>query len=317
MQRFPMPPSLGDVEGMIERKAALGIELTIIGSPVGAGAMVPGCGIDNSAQSASELAALHDWMAQLVADHPRNLRAYVYTNPFGGGRLLSAAADTLRGSGFVGFIVNTSVRGEYIGGPRGHDFFAMAAELDVPVLLHPPAEPVGASSLGNPGLVEQLARFSDVTAGLASCILDGLLDRHPNLKLIAATAGGAIALLGEKLDRAHRSRPWAPGADRPTPGPVQLAHPPSSYLRRVLVDTATPSRLALLADLEAVGAENMLFGTDAPPLMEDLESTLGTVIGLPLTPGQRDGILASNAERLFRFGDTADQTPSRTRASEE
>ena len=38
-ERFPMPPSLTDVDGMLAARAQAGIDLTIIGSPVGAGAM--------------------------------------------------------------------------------------------------------------------------------------------------------------------------------------------------------------------------------------------------------------------------------------
>ena len=36
-KRFPMPPALADIEGMLEQKAAHGVELTIVGSPVGSG----------------------------------------------------------------------------------------------------------------------------------------------------------------------------------------------------------------------------------------------------------------------------------------
>ncbi|WP_231631250.1 NAD(P)-dependent oxidoreductase, partial [Streptomyces clavuligerus] len=36
-RRFPMPPSLTDVDGMLAARARAGIDLTIIGSPVGAG----------------------------------------------------------------------------------------------------------------------------------------------------------------------------------------------------------------------------------------------------------------------------------------
>ena len=38
-ERFPMPPSLTDVDGMLAARAEAGIDLTIIGSPVGAGAI--------------------------------------------------------------------------------------------------------------------------------------------------------------------------------------------------------------------------------------------------------------------------------------
>jgi predicted TIM-barrel fold metal-dependent hydrolase len=48
------------------------------------------------------------------------------------------AAGTLDHEAFVGLIVNSSVQGEYLDSPRADDFFAMAAELDAPVFLHPP-----------------------------------------------------------------------------------------------------------------------------------------------------------------------------------
>ena len=126
---------------MIERKLAAGIETTIVGSPVGAGAMVPIPGVDNYAQTESQLAAFHDWLARTCAEHPGRLKAYVYTNPFGGDALLAAAATTLQADdAFVGFIVNTSVNGEFLGSERSDQFFAMASELRAPVLLHPPAD---------------------------------------------------------------------------------------------------------------------------------------------------------------------------------
>ena len=40
-KRFPMPRSLLDIEGMLDRKSELGIDTTIVGSPVGFGTMMP------------------------------------------------------------------------------------------------------------------------------------------------------------------------------------------------------------------------------------------------------------------------------------
>ena len=54
-KRFPMPPALADIEGMLEQKAQLGIELTIVGSPVGFGTMMPVPGLDNYAQPIDQL----------------------------------------------------------------------------------------------------------------------------------------------------------------------------------------------------------------------------------------------------------------------
>jgi predicted TIM-barrel fold metal-dependent hydrolase len=288
LARFPMPPSLGDVDGMIEQKAALGITTTIVGSPVGAGTMVPIPGRDNYDQPVDQLTAFHDWVAEAVRDHPGRLLAYAYTNPFGGDDELELAAARLRQDEFVGLIANTSVRGEYLGTDRADSFFAMAAQHHAPILLHPPAEPVGSKSLANVGLIEHVARPCDVTTGIAAIVFAGWLDKYPDLQLIAATAGGALALLAEKLDLAHARAPVDNGGG-----------PPSATLRRVYVDTATPSEPALLAALQTFGADRLLFGTDAPPLTSPLAAALGAVARLPVTARDKDRILGGNACRVF------------------
>jgi predicted TIM-barrel fold metal-dependent hydrolase len=221
LRRFPMPRSLGDAEAMIETKLAAGVDLTIIGSPVGAGAMVPVPGMDNYAQSEEELARFHDWLGELVARYPRHLRAYVYVNPFGGEAHLEAARARLGQDEFVGLIANTSVAGRYLDHPDAADFFALAAETEAPVLLHAPAAPAAGSGLADLMALEQLGRFADVTIGLACCVLGGWLERHPGLRLVAQGAGGALALLVEKLDRAWSPEHWQrdrPAGAAPDPG---------------------------------------------------------------------------------------------------
>jgi predicted TIM-barrel fold metal-dependent hydrolase len=301
LRRFPMPPSLGDVEGMIERKLAAGIETTVVGSPVGAGAMVPIPGVDNYAQPADALRALHDWFAEQVAAHPGHLRALVYVNPFGGERQLSAAAETYRDGGFVGFIVNSSVAGRYLDDPQADDFFALVAELRAPVMLHAPAQPVAGSGLDDLRLVEQLGRFCDVTIGVACCVLSGRLETYPDLALIAAGAGGALALLPEKLDLIYEVPHWA-GAQRAfgPPAPrLPLSRRPSEYLRRVWVDTASPSPVALSASLAVFGAGQVLLGTDSPPLTGMESPVLAAIEDLPISDDDKKAIRGGNAERLF------------------
>ncbi|HEX9338158.1 MAG TPA: amidohydrolase family protein [Pseudonocardiaceae bacterium] len=298
-KRFPMPPSLADIDGMIEQKAALGIDLTIVGSPVGAGTMVPVPGLDNYAQPADQLDSFHEWVAESVREHADHLRGYVYLNPFAGDDSLARAAKRLAQAEFVGLIVNTSVRGEYLGSPRADEFFALAAEADVPILLHPPAEPVGAAAMhGHLGLIEHVTRPCDVTSGVAAILFAGWLDKYPTLKLIVANAGGALSLLREKLDLAQQrgKPPGGPANDKP-------AEPISRQLARLYVDTATPSRLALAAAAEVFGPEHLLFGTDSPPLTAPLDRTLDMVAALDVTERQRDSIREGTARALFGLGD--------------
>ena len=296
-KRFPMPPALLDIEGMLERKAALGIELTIVGSPVGFGTMTPVPDFDAFTQPLDRLKEFHEWLAGLVQEHSPHLAAYAFTNPFAGSDWLEQTAQTVKEGGFVGVIVNTSINGEYLDSERADDFFAMVAELRVPVFLHPPAEPVGTASYSDFRLVEQLARYLDVTASLAALVFGGRLERDPELEVIAATAGGAIGLVAGRLDQAAAPRPGGP------PGAVQntLDKPPTEYLRRVYVDTANSNVPNQIANLDLMGADHLLFGTDSPPLATPLEAAIGMVQALPVSDEEKEKILRTNAERLFRL----------------
>lgn len=140
-RRFPMPPSLTDVDGMLAARARAGIDLTIIGSPVGAGAMARVPGVDNYRQPRDRLRRFHAWMSGLIGTFPDQLRGYVYANPFGDDDHLEGVRETLADPAFVGLITTSSVHGELLGSPRSDAFFALAAEAGVPVLVHAPAEP--------------------------------------------------------------------------------------------------------------------------------------------------------------------------------
>jgi aminocarboxymuconate-semialdehyde decarboxylase len=336
--KFPMPPSLADIEGMIAEKSRVGIGLTIVGSPVGEGTMMKVPGLDNYDQTPEQLRGYHDWLAETVVKHAPHLKAYAYTNPFGGDRMLQDAARTVKEGGFVGLIVNTSVRGEYLDSERADPFFAMAAELDVPIFLHPPAEPVGADSLHDHRLVEQIARFGDVTACLAILAFSGRIERYPTLKFIGATAGGAISLLSSRLDMAYQPRHWGrpegaaggraggppgagpggpsgrppgagPGAPPSAGGPpiqqyaTRTKERPSTYVKQIYVDTACYSVPAMMANLDTMGADHILFGTDSPPLASPLQGQIDLVRDLPIPEEDKAKILGGNARRLFKLGD--------------
>lgn len=286
LKKFPMPPVLGDVDGMIERKAALGITTTVVGSPVGYGTMLPVPGNDNYTQSPDDLARFHEWVAETVRAKAGALSGYVYANPFAADDV-TRAAEWLRTTEFTGLIVNSSVRGEFLDDARTDDFFAMAEETGAPVLLHPPAVPVASDAVKKVGAIEHVARPCDITMGVAAILLAGRLQRFPGLKLIAPNAGGALALLREKLDMAQR---------RDTvDGP-----PISEQLTKIYVDTATPSLPALKAALEVFGPDRLLFGTDSPPLATSLDTALDMVGRLGLS--DVDGVLSGNAAALFGLG---------------
>ncbi|MFG2956753.1 amidohydrolase family protein [Streptomyces sp. NPDC048291] len=306
-KRFPMPPSLTDVDGMLAARAEAGIDLTIIGSPVGAGAMARVPGVDNYAQPRDRLRGFHAWMSGLIARFPDQLRGYVYANPFGDDDHLDGVRETLKDPAFVGLITTSSVHGELLGSPRADSFFALAAEAGVPVLVHAPAEPVGTERVAEMGFVEQIGRFGDVTMGMAMIAFAGWLDKYPDLRLIGATGGGAMALLSERLQTAARPRHWAGGAP-PSGRPEAASDPsaartpavdPAAALRRMYVDTSPFSSAHLSLNAEVLGPERMLFGTDSPPLAVPLEEQIRMIEKLPVDRASQQLVLGGNAEAVF------------------
>lgn len=282
-KRFPMPPSLTDVDGMLAARAEAGIDLTIIGSPVGAGAMARVPGVDNYAQPRDRLRGFHAWMSGLIRRFPDQLRGYVYANPFGDDDHLEGVRETLADPAFVGLITTSSVHGELLGSPRADSFFALAAEAGVPVLVHAPAEPVGTERVDEIGFVEQIGRFGDVTLGMAVIAFAGWLDKYPGLRLIGATGGGAMALLPERLQTAA----------------VRASADPAAALRRMYVDTSPFSPAHLSLNAEVLGPERMLFGTDSPPMAAPLEDFIHMIEKLPVDAAAQQRILGGNAQDLF------------------
>ncbi|MEW2630533.1 amidohydrolase family protein [Streptomyces sp. NPDC048389] len=308
-RRFPMPPSLTDVDGMLAARAEAGIDLTIIGSPVGAGAMARVPGVDNYQQPRDRLRGFHAWMSGLISRFPDQLRGYVYANPFGDDDHLEGVRETLADPAFVGLITTSSVHGELLGSPRADSFFALAAEAAVPVLVHAPAEPVGTEKVGTVGFVEQIGRFGDVTLGMAMIAFAGWLDKYPDLRLIGATGGGAVALLPERLLTAARPRHWGGGAQpsaAPATRPADPAAPsappsadPAAALQRMYVDTSPFSAAHLSLNAEVLGPGRMLFGSDSPPLSAPLEDLIHMIEKLPVDKASQQLILGGNAEALF------------------
>lgn len=296
-ERYPIPPNLLDIDGMVEAKTAAGIDCTIVGSPTGAESFAAIPGIDPWAQTVDQLARHHAWLAEIVAKHQGHLAAYAFVNPFGGDAMLDQVARDVRGGGFVGVIITSSVQGRYLSDPGADDFFAWAEELGVPLFLHPPVQPIGGDAMVDQRIAEQVVRFFEVTNGLIAMIFAGRLENHPSLKVLVATAGGGLALVAGRMEAAFRipSPPFLAKDER-------LTKPPSELLGNVYVDTANLNVVHTMANIDLLGADHLLLGTDSPPSQMPAQFSLGHVQNLAIEETDRAAILGQNAAQLFGLG---------------
>jgi aminocarboxymuconate-semialdehyde decarboxylase len=196
-------------------------------------------------------------------------------------------AHAVRELGLKGVTVSTNVDGRELADPAHEPFWAAAAEIGAPVLIHPWGCTLGprlaAHYLGN-----TIGQPVETTIALAHLILSGLLDRHPGLKLCAAHGGGYVTAFTARADHAWHARPDARGC----------AEPPSAYLRRIWFDSLVYTPEALAALVAAAGPDRVVLGSDYPFDM-GVSDPVRRLDQAPLTPEERAPIRAANASALL------------------
>lgn len=203
----------------------------------------------------------NDGIAQYVAGRPDRFLA-LGTVPMPDGheaaKELERCMKTLK---FKGVQILTNVAGRELSDPAFEPFWQKAEELGALVLLHPNGFTEG----------ERLTRFYfnnvignpfETTLALHYLIFDGVLERHPNLKIITVHGGGYLGAYSGRIDHA-----WGARADCQ----AKLPKPPSHYLKKIYFDTVvfTPHQLRALID--TFGADHIVMGTDYPYDMAEYE----------------------------------------------
>jgi aminocarboxymuconate-semialdehyde decarboxylase len=164
--------------------------------------------------------------------------------------------------GLVGVEIGTCVGDVMLDDPSFEPFFAVAEELQTPILLHPYMNMISPPGPDLEGfhLANVVGNPMETFAAAARLIVGGVLDRHPGLRVQLVHAGGAFPFQLGRLDHAYEVRD-------DTKATAQRL--PSSYLDNFLFDTITFEPRALDFLIELVGPERVLFGTDLPFDMAD------------------------------------------------
>src|SRR5262249_47778420 len=129
----------------------------------------------------------------------------------------------------------------------------------------------------------------DTTLALHYLIFDGVLERHPRLKILAVHGGGYLAGYSGRIDHAWGARSDARG---------NLPKLPTEYLKRVYFDTVvfTPHQLRYL--IEVLGADQILMGTDLPFDMADPDP-IGHLGASALDASSMAAVAGGNAKKLL------------------
>jgi aminocarboxymuconate-semialdehyde decarboxylase len=197
--------------------------------------------------------------------------------------------ELMRDGRLSGVEVAASVDGDYLGQDRFAAFWAAAEETGALVFVHPTTRGFGIEALNDYYLWNTAGNPLETTITAAHLVMAGVLERHPELRILLAHAGGAILALRGRLRHSHTFQPDARS---------RLAESPLDSIRRFHLDTVTHDSTLLRAAIEFVGANRVLLGSDYPFDM-GLERPAEPIRELGLDPADEAAILGGNVLRLL------------------
>jgi len=121
-------------------------------------------------------------------------------------------------------------------------------------------------------------------------IFDGTLDKFPNLKIVAAHAGGYLPSYLGRTEVACQVRNNANCANNKKP---------STYFSdQIFVDAMVFSPEGVRHLVEEVGASQVVYGTDIPLLWPD---AIDNILAAKISDDQKEMILGGNLTKLLRL----------------
>jgi aminocarboxymuconate-semialdehyde decarboxylase len=239
---------------------------------------------------------------------------------------------------FKGVMVGDHVNGRTWDEPEFAPFWAAVESLGAIVFFHQGSGTVVSSRISRYHLDNSVGNLTERALTFGALVGGGIIDRHPNLKLVLGHAGGFTAFASARMDRAWRAGrslteegvdpAIALGGERGaaagggTPAEVESAAfdwnqtsdrhawsdagkwrgtpgPPSEYLRSFHFDCCTYTAGTLRFLIDTVGADRIVLGTDYPAPMI-LDNAVSWIRGLDaVSEAEAEQILSGTAATLL------------------
>ncbi|MEH0554095.1 MULTISPECIES: amidohydrolase family protein [unclassified Streptomyces] len=236
---------------------------------------------------------VNEYTAELTRDHPGRFGNFVslpLPDVDGAVEEIAFSFDEL---GADGVALLTHTHGVYLGDQRLDPVFAELDRRRAVVFLHP-TSPVcwEQSALGRPRpMVEYIF---DTARTVTDLVMEGVLTRHPNMRVIVPHCGGAIPVLADRINEfmslfLHARQP---------PGPDAVQQLRGLYYD--MASTAFPRQVPAL--LKLVDPDRVLFGSDycwTPAPLADAHIAAIDAAEPPARDTTWRSLTTANAQRLF------------------
>ena len=235
-------------------------------------------------------AEVNEEVAETVRAHPTRFRG-IGTLPMQDPDLaVSHLRELVTEFGLTGVMIDDHVCGVLYDDPRFEELWSALEELGAWVLIHQ-FEPTSVTyRTENYFLLNSIGNLVDRALTFSAFVYGGVMDRHPDLKVCLAHAGGYTPYALDRLDRGWEVWPDMRG---------QAADRPSTYVKRFYYDTVTFTTANLRFMLDTVGADRVVLGSDWPAPMR-VHDPVGVIATSDvISEDERDAVLRGNVAGLL------------------
>jgi len=236
-------------------------------------------------------ASLNDALLELSRQFPDKFRAMAQIPlqaPKAAARELQRAVK----AGHIGAQIGSNVCGRNLDDRKLDVVWRKAAELDVPLSIHP-MDVMGINDrLKDYYLRNLIGNPLDTTIAAACLIFGGVFERFPKIKFLLSHTGGFTPWIRGRWQHGYKVRP-EPKANK--------AKAPEGYFKKFYYDTIIHNADAFEFAVKTVGVNRILFGTDYPFDMGYLMKA-AKIPGLSrFSQEDQNKILFANVRRLYKI----------------
>lgn len=236
--------------------------------------------------------ATNDEIAEMVRGWPQRF-AGLGTVPM---QDVKAAIDELDRCmtklGLKGIEINDHINGRTLEEPEFRPFWKAVEQIGALVFFHQSGDTMVTARSARYHLPNSIGNLADRAVTFATLVHGGVMDAHPDLKIVLGHGGGYTCYGIGRMDHGWKVRAEAR---------VHAPNPPSAYLRRFYYDCIVYTEPALRFLIDTVGVDRVVFGTDWPYDMA-LDWPVSWIMAMEsLTPDEKDAILWKNLEGLLNL----------------
>jgi aminocarboxymuconate-semialdehyde decarboxylase len=251
-----------------------------------------------NAESLAFLQRWNEYAAEIQQKYKERVIVFTSTLPCGGAPFIKELERAIVEYGLHGVLINSSHQRAYPDDDEAKPFFELVTSLRIPVMMHAPSVGFGEERMHDYRLASSVGRPFDECLSIARLIVRGVFERHQNLKFVGCHLGGGICDVIGRMDYAYELGDLASGLGPYEP--MLITKPPSEYLKKLFMDTVAYHPPAVMCAYHTVGAKQLLFGSDAPPLLPLLPRAKKIIEELPITDAEREDIFSQNAIKLLQ-----------------